>query len=139
MCSVKKGAYTGYFSRLSFQESAVSRPVSQSVCHSLSQSLNKVAQCNLESNHFTTRPYPLVWNTVNGFYQLQFQPIYYFLSDGIEFKEMSVQPTLKANLKGVEDKLQQLVREVGILQEQFTVMSSHAKRSVGSDNNHTHM
>lgn len=50
-----------------------------------------------------------------------------------------MQPTLKANLKGVEDKLQQLVREVGILQEQFTVMSSHAKRSVGSDNNHTHM
>ena len=68
-----------------------------------------------------------------------FQPIYYFLSDGIEFKEMSVQPTLKANLKGVEDKLQQLVREVGILQEQFTVMSSHAKRSVGSGNNQTHL
>jgi len=50
-----------------------------------------------------------------------------------------VQPTLKANLKGVEDKLQQLVREVGILQEQFTVMSSHAKRSVGSGNNQTHL
>ena len=43
-----------------------------------------------------------------------------------------MQPTLKANLKGVEEKLQQLVREVGKLQEQFTVISSQANRTVGS-------
>jgi len=52
---------------------------------------------------------------------------------------MNVQPTLKANLKGVEDKLEQLVREVGKLQEQFTVVSSHANRAVGSGHNTTHM
>lgn len=59
--------------------------------------------------------------------------------DGIEFKEMGVQPTFKAYLKGVEDKLEQLAREVGKLQEQFTVISSQANRCAGSENNTTHM
>lgn len=59
--------------------------------------------------------------------------------DGIEFKEMSVQPTLKANLKGVEDKLEQLVREMGKLQQQFTVVSSRANRPTGSGHNTTYM
>lgn len=52
---------------------------------------------------------------------------------------MGVQPTFKANLKGVEDKLEQLAREVGKLQEQFTVISSQANRCAGSENNTTHM
>ena len=52
---------------------------------------------------------------------------------------MSVQPTLKANLKGVEDKLEQLVREMGKLQEQFTVVSSRANRPTGSGHNTTYM
>ena len=77
------------------------------------------------------------WNTGNSFFQLLF--ISDFLSDGIEFQEMNVQPTLKANLKGVEDKLEQLVREVGKLQEQFTVVSSRANRTAGSGHNTSHM
>ena len=77
------------------------------------------------------------WNTGNNSYKLLF--ISDFLSDGIEFQEMNVQHTLKANLKGVEDKLEQLVREVGKLQEQFTVVSSHANRTAGSGHNTSHM
>ena len=60
-------------------------------------------------------------------------------SDGIEFREMNVQPTLKANLKGVEDKLEQLAREVGKLQEQFTIISSQANRNAGLDHKTTRM
>lgn len=62
MCSVKKVLTPGIFHGFLSNSPSVSRPVSQSVCHSLSQSLNKVAQSNLESNHFTTRPYPLEYS-----------------------------------------------------------------------------
>ena len=51
----------------------------------------------------------------------------------IGMKEVTVQPiSVKGNLKEVEDKLGQLVREVSKLQEQLTVISSQANGTFSS-------
>ena len=56
-----------------------------------------------------------------------------YLSDGIDLKQVTVQSTsFKADLKDVEDKLGQLVREVGKLQEQLTNISIHTNERLGS-------
>ena len=48
-------------------------------------------------------------------------------------KEVTVHPiSVKGNLKEVEDKLGQLVREVSKLQEQLTVISSQANGTFSS-------
>ncbi|KAL9981438.1 hypothetical protein ACROYT_G010144 [Oculina patagonica] len=59
--------------------------------------------------------------------------------DGIELKEVRVQSVSRVHLKDVEDKLGQLVREVGKLQEQFTEISSHANGTFGTGQNTSKM
>ena len=70
----------------------------------------------------------------NGFYY-----IFNFFSDGIELKEVTVNPTSRVNLKDVQDKLGQLIREVGKLQEQLTAISPHVNGTFGSGQNSAHM
>ena len=59
-----------------------------------------------------------------------------FFSDGIELKGVTVNPTSMVTLKDVEDKLGQLIREVGKLQEQLTAMSPHANGNLDQDRTH---
>lgn len=62
------------------------------------------------------------------------------VSDGIALKHVTVHPTsVRANLKDVEDKLSQLVREVGKLQEQLTVISSQTNGNIGTESSTIHM
>ena len=59
------------------------------------------------------------------------------LVDGIELKDVKVQSNSgKGNLKDIEDKLGQLVREVGKLQEQLVNISSQTNGTFAQSTTH---
>ena len=59
------------------------------------------------------------------------------LIDGIELKDVKVQSNSdKGNLKDIEDKLGQLVREVRKLQEQLVNISSQANGTFAQSTTH---
>ena len=59
------------------------------------------------------------------------------LIDGIELKDVKVQSnSVKGNLKDIEDKLGQLVREVGKLQEQLVNISSQTNGTFEQSTTH---
>lgn len=59
------------------------------------------------------------------------------LVDGIELKDVKVQSNSgKGNLKDIEDKLGQLVREVRKLQEQLVNISSQANGTFAQSTTH---
>ena len=62
------------------------------------------------------------------------------LSDGIDLKQVRVQSaSARVDHKDVEDKFDQLLREIGKLQEQLAAISSQANGSLGSGQTTIHM
>ena len=61
-------------------------------------------------------------------------------SEQIDLKEVRIQPlSVSRNLKEVEEKVGQLVREVSKLQEQLTMISSQANGTFRSGGTTTHI
>lgn len=61
-------------------------------------------------------------------------------SEQINLKEVRIQPlSVSRNLKEVEEKVGQLVREVSKLQEQLTMISSQANGTFRSGGTTTHI
>ena len=68
-----------------------------------------------------------------SFFLLHNLTYFYSILEEIDMKEVTVHPiSVKGNLKEVEDKLGQLVREVSKLQEQLTVISSQVNGTFSS-------
>ena len=79
----------------------------------------------------------LVW--VPGYHSFLFRVSVMTTSlvDGIELKDVKVQSnSSKGNLKDIEDKLGQLVREVRKLQEQLVNISSQANGTFSQSTTH---